>query len=179
LAAKKCYIESAISIQSTSDHQGKIMLHTPKLQAIQNYCVAIEPLAFARPSEEVDASHVAALVERIRTSGRWLIPIAVEQCSGIIMDGNHRLRAAIALGLEYIPCVPLHYSDPRVRIVDWNTGQPYDIQKIYQALACEQILPYKSTRHLFSPRLPETNISLALLQQKLAAPIQKTNPYPL
>jgi hypothetical protein len=166
LAAKKSYIETLIP-NIGQNHEGKrIMLHTPKLQAIQNYCVAIKPLSFVRPSEEVDPAHVAALVERIRSSGRWLIPIAVEQGSGIIMDGNHRLRAAIALGLTYIPCVPLQYSDPRVRIVDWNTDEPYDIQKIYQALTREQILPYKSTRHLFSPRLPETEIDIALLQQK-------------
>jgi hypothetical protein len=129
----------------------------------QNYEVAIRPISSFRTSEEIDTANVRNLMETISNNNKWLAPIVIEKNSGIVMDGNHRLRAAIMLGLKYLPCIPLCYTDPRVTVFNWNTDEPFDVAHIYQTVLNNQIFPYKTTRHRFSPVLPGTDIPLALL----------------
>ena len=128
------------------------------------YCVALKPVSFLRASEMVDESHVCCLAATIREAGDWTTPIPVEKASGIVMDGNHRLRAAAMLGLCYVPCVLLDYRDPRVSVTHWQTGEPFCVRHISSRILRDNLLfPYKTTRHRFAPVLPRTEIPLALL----------------
>lgn len=128
------------------------------------YCVAIKPVSFLRASERVDEAHVCGLAAVIREAGDWTMPIPVERQSGIVMDGNHRLRAAAMLGLRYLPCVLLDYGDPRVSVTHWNTDEPFYIGNICRRILRDNLLfPYKTTRHRFAPQLPRTEIPLSLL----------------
>jgi len=61
------------------------------------YCVALKPVSFLRASEIVDEGDVCRLAVAIRNAGDWTTPIPIEKESGIVMDGNHRLRAAAVL----------------------------------------------------------------------------------
>ena len=64
-----------------------------------------------------------------------------------------------------MPCILLRYGDPRIRVRDWNTGEPFDIARIFRTIACGKMFPYKTTRHFFDPRLPDTPIPLAQLMR--------------
>jgi hypothetical protein len=81
------------------------------------------------------------------------------------MDGNHRIRAALLMGLQYVPCVPLHYNDPRVAVLNWNTGEPFCVDTIHRTIMGNEIFPYKTTKHFFTPVLPTTDIPLNLLRR--------------
>jgi hypothetical protein len=131
---------------------------------VAGYLVAFCPLARLRASEEVHPDRVQALARRIRDEGRWLAPLPIDEASSLVMDGNHRLRAAHLLGLRRLPCVLLDYADPRVSVACWRSGRPLDPQGIVAALAGRELLPPKSTRHRFDPPLPATRIELALLR---------------
>ncbi|WP_233981514.1 ParB N-terminal domain-containing protein [Pectobacterium versatile] len=76
------------------------------------YQIALTPVQFLLPSENVDMSNVECLMEDICRCGCWTTPVPIEKDTGIIMDGNHRLRAATELGLKHIPCALLDYDDP-------------------------------------------------------------------
>lgn len=133
----------------------------------QPYCVAIKPIAFFLPSEEIDEGDVQRLAAAISRAGIWTTPLPVDSETGIVMDGNHRVRAAALLGLHYLPCVPLSYQDPRVTVRHWQTGEPFRIDSIYRAIMVnKKIFPYKTTRHLFAPVLPQTEIQLGVLRIK-------------
>lgn len=128
------------------------------------YCVAVKPVSFLRQSEMVDEGHVKGLAAVIRETGAWTTPIPVERNTGIVMDGNHRLRAAAMLGLRYLPCVPLDYLDERVSVTHWWTDTPFNVACIGRRILEDRaLLPYKTTRHRFAPALPRTEISLDLL----------------
>ena len=132
------------------------------------YCVAVKPVSFLRASELVDEAHVCRLAAAIREAGDWTVPIPVERQSGIVMDGNHRLRAAAMLGLRYLPCVLLDYGDPRVSVTHWHTGEPFSVGNICRHILRDKLLfPYKTTRHRFDPVLPRTEIPLSLLHDKV------------
>lgn len=57
-----------------------------------------------------------------------------------------------------------HYGDPRVRVRDWNTREPFEIARIFRTIATGALFPYKTTRCFFEPRLPDTAIPLARLK---------------
>ena len=129
----------------------------------------MRPIEFFRPSEEVDAAHVRELAEQVRSSGHWLAPLPVEAASGLVMDGNHRLRVAHLLGLRRLPCVPLHYDDQRLCVQCWKTGRPFSLDELQAIVTISAVLPYKTTRHAFDPPLPETEIPLSLLGNGIAS----------
>ncbi len=134
------------------------------MHADLSYCVALRPTAFFKPSEEVDADHVRRLADTIRATGLWTTPIPIERETGIVMDGNHRIRAAALLGLHHLPCVLLDYADPRVSVTHWGSGAPFSVAGIRQRIVAERrIFPYKTTRHRFAPALPSTEIPLTML----------------
>ncbi len=108
------------------------------------YGIALRPLPFFRQSEQVDFEGLWLLADLIAGDGRWRKRIVVESTLGIIMDGNHRLRAAMRLGLKAVPCILLRYGDPRVRVRDWNTGEPFEIAHIFRTIAAGALLPYKT-----------------------------------
>jgi hypothetical protein len=128
------------------------------------YCVSVKPISFLRQSEMVDENHVHSLASTIERTDAWTTPIPVEAGTGIVMDGNHRLRAAMMLGLRYVPCIVLDYLDPRVRVTHWRTNAPFCIASIgRRILHDKRLFPYKTTRHSFAPTLPQTEIPLRLL----------------
>lgn len=109
--------------------------------------------------------HVHNLVRAIVACQAWTAPVPVVGDHGIVMDGNHRIRAALLMGLQYVPCVPLHYNDPRVAVLNWNTGEPFCVDTIHRTIMGNEIFPYKTTKHFFTPVLPTTDIPLNLLRR--------------
>lgn len=127
-------------------------------------CVLTEH-ALLRASEEVDPADVERLAAHIAQAGLWTTPIPIERSTGIIMDGNHRWHAARLLRLTLMPCIPLDYGDPRVRIQRWGDGSDFPVTDIHATLSSGRVLPYKSTRHLFAPPLPELRYALDSLRR--------------
>jgi hypothetical protein len=113
-----------------------------------------------RPSEGVCASAVVELTDRIRHIGVWTHPIAVCEQTGLIMDGNHRLKAAQRLGLQRVPVVPLSYLGGRVVVRDRTDGGLFDLSRLRPIVDTGTLLPYKTTAHEFEPALPVVSIGL-------------------
>lgn len=119
------------------------------------------PLLLSVHQRMVNKQHVEYLANEITRCKRWITPVPIERQTGIIMDGNHRYQAAKKLGLSCIPCVKLDYSDNRVSVFHWNTGELFCPKKIRQHIVDNGMLfPYKTTRHQFSPPLPEVDFEI-------------------
>jgi hypothetical protein len=133
------------------------------LDSANSYEIALRPLSWFRQSEHVDPGNVKFLAETIVRAGHWLEPIIVEKSCGIVMDGNHRLNAAMELGLKRVPCIQLEYGDPRVCVRHWRTGYHFEVAHIFRTIAQGEIFPYKTTRHEFNPALPVISVPLGAL----------------
>ena len=129
----------------------------------QDYRIELRPLGEVLQSEQVDPANVTRLRESIVQAGHWLEPIIVERSQGIVMDGNHRLNAALQLGLKRVPCILLDYADPRVCVRHWRTGQAFEVARIFNTIARGELFAYKTTRHAFDPALPVVAIPLEQL----------------
>jgi len=129
----------------------------------QGYQISLRPLCEVLQSEHVDPANVESVRQSIVRAGHWLEPIIVERSRGIVMDGNHRLNAALQLGLKRVPCIQLDYADPRVRVRHWQTGQAFEVARIFTTIERGELFPYKTTRHAFYPALPVIAIPLERL----------------
>jgi hypothetical protein len=131
----------------------------------QAYQIVLRPVCEVLQSEQVDPANVQWLCDSIIRAGHWLEPIIVERSQGIVMDGNHRLNAALQLGLYRVPCIQLDYADPRVHVWHWQTGQAFEVAQIFTTIARGEIFAYKTTRHVFDPALPVIAIPLDRLYE--------------
>jgi ParB-like nuclease domain len=125
--------------------------------------VALWGISSLVPSEMVLEAQVQDLARRIVESGIWTHPIPVCARSGLVMDGNHRLKAAKSLGLRRVPVVPLSYESERVKVRNRRDGMPFERSRFDAVIRAAALLPYKTTLHEFERTLPVTSIALDLL----------------
>lgn len=134
--------------------------------SLENYVVRLEKISSLRQSEEVNNETVSSLSEDILSEGIWTTVIPAEWESGWIMDGNHRLNVARHLGLRYLPVIRLRYDDPRVSVLRWDSGKPYPVSQLRSEIQSSLLLPFKTTKHLFNPLLPDVRVSLDKLRER-------------
>ncbi|HVJ37965.1 MAG TPA: ParB N-terminal domain-containing protein [Stenotrophomonas sp.] len=123
--------------------------------------IELVPLAIIRPTERHYPEHADSLAADMRQHALWRVPIVIERSSNAVMDGHHRLVAARQLGLYFVPCLRLDYT--QVRVSAARAGYdvcPADILR--RALAADPYPP-KTTRHEFDGPLPLCNLSLTEL----------------
>ena len=109
-------------------------------------------------TEEYIPERVIWLVEKIRRERVWSTPVTLERNSLAIMDGHHRAEAAKRLGLPFVPCLLLDYSQVKVqsRIDNVVVTPEHIIQRAVKGVP----YPAKTTKHIFPAKLPNCNICL-------------------
>ena len=131
------------------------------------------PIHFVRadlilPNECHHPQHAASLAATIRREQLWRIPVALERISLAVMDGHHRLEAALQLRLMYVPCLLLDYD--QVAVSASRQGYLVTPHEIVRRAKARELYPAKTTRHLFPSPLPTCNVSVLLLQGEVASP---------
>ncbi len=129
----------------------------------KHYNVQLTLVSDLLQSEESCNETVSKLCKKIIDDGTWKTVIPAEWSSGWVMDGNHRLNVAKKLGLKYLPIVRLHYDDPRVNVLCWDNGKKYSMNQLQIDINSGILLPYKTTKHIFTPQLPKVSIPLNAL----------------
>ena len=121
--------------------------------------VVLVPVRKLKHIEGFSKTRAAWLRRKIIKEGIWNKPVALDEKHGLVMDGQHRLEAALALGLKKIPAVKYRSSEveiwslrPRKYQFDWK-------QVVARALSGD-IYPYKTVKHRFPSPLPECRFSL-------------------
>ena len=102
--------------------------------------------------EQVRPLHVSRVKRAIEASGAWLVPVCIDRDSGLLIDGHHRLMAAIKLGLSRIPCYIVDYQQVAL---SWGRSRyRTDKQAIIERARQGRLYPPKTTRHKLNlPRL--------------------------
>ncbi|OMH33823.1 ParB N-terminal domain-containing protein [Motiliproteus sp. MSK22-1] len=120
--------------------------------------LTLVPTGALNITEEYIPERVLWLVEKIRREKVWSTPVTLEKNSLAIMDGHHRAEAAKRLGLPFIPCLLLDYSQVEVQSrIDNVVVTP---ERIIQRAVKGVPYPAKTTQHIFPAKLPDCNISL-------------------
>ena len=113
------------------------------------------------PTEKFSEKRVQSLISTISEAGIWTIPICIESDSHAIMDGHHRWESAKRLGFSKIPCLKISYDT--VRVISRRKNYIVTPEVVIQAALSKNLLPYKTTKHVFIFKVPRIKVALNVL----------------
>jgi len=115
-----------------------------------------------RHIEGFSAKRVAWLKKKVLSEGLWTKPLCVEREHLLVMDGQHRMEVALALGLSVVPCLLFDYDDVEV----WSLRHTEEVTRelVVQRSLGENIYPYKTAKHGFPIEVPAIEMPLESLR---------------
>jgi hypothetical protein len=117
-----------------------------------------------RHIEGFSRKRVEWLTRKIAGEGVWNKPVALDAKHNLVLDGQHRMEAALALGLRRIPAVKYPYSEVEV----WSLRpEKYEFawEDVVNRALAGAMYPYKTVKHRFPGTLPSCAYPLADLRQ--------------
>ena len=107
--------------------------------------------------EDYDRDRVLQLKEKILSEKTWTVPIIVDKI-GLVLDGQHRMEVAKALGLKRVPAIRVDYNS----VVVWSLRKEYKVSPklVERKVKKGEIYPYKTVKHKFNFLIPNANINI-------------------
>lgn len=109
--------------------------------------------------EGFSKKRVQWLKDKIVAEGIWNKPVALDTEHDLVLDGQHRLEVARALGLRRIPAVKYSYAAVTIRSLRPGKYQ-FTWETVVQKALQGDIYPYKTVKHDFPLPLPECSFDL-------------------
>ena len=108
--------------------------------------------------EEYSADRAEELKRKILSDKYWTQPIIVEKKKHLVLDGQHRMEVALALGLARVPAIVVDYEAVKV----WTLRREYPVsqKRVYAKVNSGAVYPYKTVKHKFNFEIPEISVSL-------------------
>ena len=131
---------------------------------MNGYKVVFLSLSKIRAHERIDNSNVLHLCKLISKMDIWTDPILVDDRDYIILDGHHRVAAALMLGLNKIPALLINYDSEDINVISWHEGRKISKEVVREA-AFNELLPIKTSRHIIGFPIKSTSIKLSLLKK--------------
>lgn len=113
--------------------------------------------------EGFSTKRVEWLKAKIKHEKVWTQPIIIDSENHLVMDGQHRLEVALALGLKKVPCILFDYKDVKI----WSLRPNHKVtRKLITTKALSgDIYPYKTVKHRFPIEINPCSISLQDLKR--------------
>lgn len=125
--------------------------------------IRFEELDSLKPHEGISKKNFRKLMTEILRDGMIRNPIAVDMGTKTILDGHHRQKILIELGLSKIPVFFVDYSDPKIKVRSRNGLRVSKNLVIRKAMAGD-LYPPKTTKHIIPRRPKNINIELEKLK---------------
>ena len=122
----------------------------------------VTPLSDLKPHEETIPSEVEKIKAALLSSGVLKAPLIVDAETGVILDGAHRYRAMVEIGLKYTVIYAVQYFKPEIVVKRWlPCAQSADISLVKEAV--QQVAVENSVA---ASMVEEQQASFALLSRK-------------
>lgn len=109
--------------------------------------------------EGFSRKRVLWLKDKIVREGVWNKPVALDNGHCLVLDGQHRMEVALAIGLKWIPAVKYEYA--AVKIWSLRPRQhEFDWEIVVKRALAGDIYPYKTVKHEFPTPVPLCNLKL-------------------
>jgi len=109
------------------------------------------------------AKRVTWLANKIQAEGVWTKPLAVDAAHNLVLDGQHRMEAAIKLRLVHVPVVKYDYAT--VTLWSLRPTHQFDWQLVTERALAGKPYPYKTVKHRFPFPMPACAIVLEELSR--------------
>jgi hypothetical protein len=124
--------------------------------------VELVPVSSLRHIEGFSVLRVERLKAKIEKEGIWSKPIALDSDHDLVLDGQHRMEVALALGLTVVPALRFDYAEVEV----WSLRPKYtfDWKTVVERVLAGNPYPYKTVKHGFPIPIPTCKYSLSELR---------------
>ncbi len=97
--------------------------------------------------EDYGRKRVEWLKDKIIAEELWTVPLKLDKDNYLVMDGQHRMEVAKAIGLKFVPCILYSYDEVKV----WSLRDNHEVDQysIVERALCGNIYPYKTAKHSF------------------------------
>jgi L-serine kinase (ADP) len=112
-----------------------------------------------RHIEGFSPKRVQIFLRKIEAAGVWTQPLCIERTHCLVMDGQHRMEVALALGLKRVPCELFDYQEVELWSLRPKTCEVTRELVVQKALAGD-IYPYKTAKHRFPYKIPAISVPL-------------------
>jgi hypothetical protein len=109
--------------------------------------IELVPPSLLRPTEEIAPARVGEVIELTLDRQAWTQPICVECNTFAVLDGHHRLNAAIQLGFARVPVRVFDYAT--VQLDSWHPEIVPTREDLLRRALDGLLYPPKTTRHIF------------------------------
>ena len=126
---------------------GRVAIHDLPIESLElrTYLVPTELL---RIHEMVIDRHVKEVMELIMSFNGFKYPIIVDARTFTVLDGHHRLKAALKLGLKYVPVFFVDYAKDYIHVTTWRKEFIITKKIVVTAALRKLLLPPKTSRHI-------------------------------
>lgn len=114
--------------------------------------------------EQFDEQRVQTLIGKIRGEGVWTKPLYIEENHNLVLDGQHRLQAALRMGLRVVPVQRFSYH--QVKVWTLRKEEPVSVAEVIRRANAGRLYPYKTVKHKFPNVIQSCHIPLAELQPR-------------
>jgi L-serine kinase (ADP) len=97
--------------------------------------------------EDYGRKKVEWLKNKITEEGFWTVPLKLDKEHHLVMDGQHRMEVAKAIGLKFVPCMLYTYDE--VNVWSLRSNHKVDQHSIIKRALSGDIYPYKTAKHSF------------------------------
>jgi hypothetical protein len=88
--------------------------------------ISLVSIERVRPHERAVEVRVRELLRDLEATLILRKPVVVDEETLTLLDGHHRLQALRRLGVELVPAALVRYSDPRIVVRRWGSGELID-----------------------------------------------------
>ncbi|MEM2908703.1 MAG: hypothetical protein QXT05_01510 [Candidatus Bilamarchaeaceae archaeon] len=108
--------------------------------------------------EETISRSLKRLKEGMLNIGQLVDPLIVDGKTGVVLDGNHRLKVLEIIECPYAVCQVVNYSSPEIRVGTWHPSLKISKDELLQldSIKCEKVdreTGLKAVNELRSPAM--------------------------
>lgn len=130
----------------------------------QSMQIEMVDVADLKHIEGFSKKRVQWLRDKIVQEGVWIKPVALDAEHGLVLDGQHRMEVAKALGLKRIPAIRYEYS--AVKVWSLRPGKhDFTWETVVQRALAGDVYPYKTVKHEFPEPLPACQFKIGELME--------------
>ncbi len=138
--------------------------------------IVIRAVATLLPHEQTIPEHVDKMVREIEREGVQKDPVVIDEDSGTVLDGMHRVAAFSRLGLENAVCCSVDYSSAAVAVSRWaRVYTSIDRGALMEAVGAAGITRAAPLSHALGELDARRAGLAAMISQKVFLPARQTS----
>jgi len=95
-------------------------------------CLKIREVSKLYSHEQVIAYNLKRLKESMLNIGHLVDPLVVDEKTGVVLDGNHRLKVLEIIECPYAVCQMVDYQSPEIGVTTWFPVTDLTPEKIFK-----------------------------------------------